>query len=283
MKINKFRTLCLVWLIVFASRLVAAEDDDFWLLPDLSPGPAPASSLQLSAGGDANNGQYYGFDTALATHLGQLYLAATKQQFVVESTDWSAGWGTDPEQLVSAKIEASDSSITSQLETRDVLLEANYQPQQWNVFLGYQSGDVEIPLGTFTTITVDRTAWHYGLGYSGQYFYWLLDHWQFDYEKRNRLNVNNIKLKYFLLQRAKSTAQSLALETNHVQVGVQSSVYGLELNMTRIESVINNEINDYFTIIASRNMSAQWTLSAQWDKPLDAGDASMGLIVNWRW
>ena len=199
MKINKFRTLCLVWLIVFASRLIAAEDDDFWLLPDLSPSPAPASSLQLSAGGDANSGQYYGFDMALATYLGQVYLAANKQQFDVESTDWSAGWGSDPEQTVSAKIEANDSNISSLLETQDVLLEATYRPQQWNDFLGYQTGEVDIPLGMLTAIKVDRTAWHYGFGYSGENVYWLLDHWHFDYEKRNRLNINNIRLRYLLL------------------------------------------------------------------------------------
>ena len=265
-----------------------AQGDDFWLLLDAIP--ATTSSLQLNTGTDFDGGQYYGLAASIAlTDVlanTQLYVRANQQHFEIESSDWSLGLGSNPQKDFSARVDYAWSGNSGELEVREVQLETTTYINAWHIMLGYQTGEVEVffrqRLSRRSALS-DRTAVHYGVGWSGSLFYSAVEHRQYDYEKNISAASDNVNLQYRLRPQALSQATTLAEKTTNLQLGAEGKKYGLEIDLSRITSALYLKDSDYLTAMATHHVSDKFSLVLQVDKPLDDGDSSAGVNLAWRW
>ena len=256
-----------------------AQGDDFWLMQNAAP--ATTSSLQQNTGTDFDGGQYYGLAASVSMAEAQLYIRANQQHFDIESSDGSVGLGSNPQKDFSARVDYAWTGNSGELETRDVQLETTTYIHAWYIMLGYQTGEVE---KTFPNLqrrppaVIDRTALYYGVGWSGAMFYSAVEHRQYDYEK----NISAL-LQYIRRPQVLNQAATLAEKATNLRLGAEGKKYGLDINFSRITSALDLKGNDYLTVIATQHVSNQFSLALQVDKPLDAGDSTVGVNLAWRW
>ena len=267
-----------------------AQGDDFWLMLDAAP--ATTSSLQVNSGSDFDGGQYYGLAASIAlTDVlanAQLYVRANQQHFDIESSDWSLGLGSNPQKDFSARVDYAWSGNSGELEARDVLLETTTYIHAWHIMLGYQTGEVEVFFRNLQHLLrrsaiSDRTALHYGVGWSGSLFYSAVEHRQYDYEKNISAVSDSAFLQYILRPQALNQAATLAEKATNLRLGAEGKKYGMDINLSRITSALDLKDNDYLTVIATQHVSDPFSLALQVDKPLDAGDSTVGVNLVWRW
>jgi hypothetical protein len=284
----KFAHACLVTILL--SPFAQANDDDRWLLENIAL--PMRSSVQFTGGVDADGGKYYGMSTSLAARDAQIYLSANQQQFNVNTQDWSVGLGSNPQQDFSAYIEYAQAGNSDVLETRDVNVETLGYVDAWQFMLGYQTGEVEfiLPPTQVTqqrSVLVERSAWHYGVGYTGELLYATLEQRSFDYEKNRAAITGNAIItqiiRTYFRQQVASSASAYADVQTDVTLGAQGDVYGLEIILSRIISIVESAQTDYAHVLLSRNMSESIRLGVEWNKPLDEGVTSVGLNLDWRW
>ena len=261
-----------------------AQGDDFWLM--LNAAPATTSSLQLNTGTDSDGGQYYGLAASVSMAEAQLYIRANQQHFDIESSDGSVGLGSNPQKDFSARVDYAWSGNSGELEAREVQLETTTYINAWHIMLGYQTGEVEVffrqRLSRRSALS-DRTAVHYGVGWSGSLFYSAVEHRQYDYEKNISAALDNVNLQYRLRPQALSQVATLAEKTTNLQLGAEGKKYGLDINLSRITSALDLKDNDFLTAIATQHVSDTFALALQLDKPLDDGVSTVGVNLAWRW
>jgi hypothetical protein len=273
-------------IILSLMQPVSAQEDDFWLMMDSET--AARSSLYVNAGVAAEDGHYYGVATSLALSEAQFYLSANQQNFEIDTSQWSLGLGTNPFNKFSVRIDTAWTENNDILATTDVYIDTAYQSGKWRYILGYQAGEVEISVQTLlrrqsTSVFVDRTAWHYGIGYAGNLGYWQIEQRSFDYAEDISAIPDSTSLQDIRQAQAFSQATTLADQQTGLRLGTGSKKYAAEIAYNRIRYAIDLTTSDYLTVILSREMSEGFSLSLQWDEPLDEGVTTAGLIAGWWW
>jgi hypothetical protein len=244
----------------------------------------PRSSARMSVGSDFNDSEYYGVQTSIALKEAQIYLAANRQSYEIESSSSSFGIGSSPLSRYSVYVEASQSEIANSLSTRDILVELSFNPDYRYFTLGYQPGEIEIISATLLPGDIERSAWHIGMGISGELFYGYLDHWQFYYNRRDRLIIfEDSILKQILKKRILALVRTLAEQETGIELGFQGTRYEIAFIYNRVTSVVDDEVSDYVAVTLSRKLNRTLSLSLLVDKPVEDGEVSMGIAVDWRW
>lgn len=267
-------------------QLAYAQEDDFWLMLDVAP-PA-RSGLQLSAGSDFAGGHYSGATLSQALGAAQIYASANQQQYDVTTSDWSVGIGSNPLNDFSVRIDTAWTGDTDVLETRDNIIETSTKLAHWLFLLGYQSGEAEIflpasPLIKRSSYTVDRSAWHVGVGYNWNIVSLSVEHRRFDYAENIRIAANDTSIRNLIRSYVLSQAESLADQQTSVRLGIINNNNGMDIQFNRITSAIDLIASDYVTIVATHYFAEDFSLGLQWEKPLDMGNATLGVNAGWQW
>jgi hypothetical protein len=266
--------------------LAYAQEDDSWLMLDVAP-PA-RSGLQLNAGSDFAGGHYYGASLSQALGAAQFYASANQQQYDVTTSDWSVGIGSNPLNDFSVRIDTAWAGDTDVLETRDKSIETSTQVAHWLFMLGYQSGEAEIflpasPLIKRSSYTVDRNAWHVGVGYNWNSISLSAEHRQFDYAENIRIAVDDTSIRNLIRTYVLSQAEALADQQTRVRFGAVDNNNGLDISLSRITSAIDLIASDYVTLVLTHYFAEDFSLGVQWEKPLDTGNATLGVNAGWQW
>ncbi len=272
-------------LLIFSHTLIAAEDDDFWLMLE-----EPAdSSVYISSGVDTDGG------LSLSLHLDQAlneqlhFNGSWSQLNLSENTrSLSLGLSGDPYASWLWSYRFLVWGEPDIIESRDHELQLQYVNGSWNGLLGWQQGDANLqfsrPLNNGQTSgSVDHNALIIGLGYGGRDFDWQIESIHHDYNKDlSRLSSSRLLA---LIIEPSALQQSTALNSrqNRFTLGLNGKSHRFSAEYSHIRSAVTGQTSDFLNLSVQTDLSRLQQLGVYFIMPLGGGVSSLGVSLLQRW
>jgi len=283
------RFILLLVYLLFPFSVYAIEDDDFWLMLD---DELPKSNISVNAGQDDEDGTFYGgyLDLAMTDNF-YLNMASSvfRPKLSTETSQWSLGFGNNPQNDFSWNIDYERWGNSSVLETSNILIDLNIYSDNWSGLLKIESGKVTLQ-GSSTSTDIEHRALGAGFGYSGEHIYWNLSHQRHSYARDLRaLNFSPILfiLKPALLRiitpGSQQQATVLADSETALRIGWFENAYTAEVAYQWIESAVTGEVSEFSRLNISKQMTPAINLAIELGHIAGGGPTSAALILGYAW
>jgi len=280
--------LLLFLYLLFPLSAYAIEDDDFWLMLD---NELPKSNLSINAGQDNEDGTFYGGYLDLAV-TDDFYLklsnSVSRQKLATETSQWSLGFGNNPQNYFLWNINYERWGNSSVLETSNIIADLNMYGDNWNGLIKMETGKVTLQ-GLSLSTDIEHRSLGLGFGYNNQHLYWSFSHQRHNYAKDlSKLNFSPILfiLKPILLRiiTPGSQQQATALADNETifRIGWGENKYTTEAAYQWIESAVTNEVSEFARLNISRQITASINLGVELGHII-GGPTSAAVILDYAW